>query len=110
MQLHRPKALNALSSPLMQELNQALRLFDKDDKIGAMVVTGSDKAFAGSYDGLNELAGADIKEMAELNFVDCYKNNFLGDWTGISQIRKPVIAAVNGFALGGGCELVMVTS
>ncbi|KAJ3232582.1 Fatty acid oxidation complex subunit alpha [Chytriomyces hyalinus] len=97
--LHRPKALNALCSPLMKDLNDALRAFDSDDSVGAMVVTGSEKAFA---------AGADIKEMKDLQFVSNYTKNFLGDWTGISAIRKPIIAAVNGFALGGGCEVAMM--
>ncbi|KAJ3288662.1 ClpP/crotonase [Rhizoclosmatium globosum] len=97
--LNRPKALNALNSALMKDLNEALRAFDKDDSVGAIVVTGSEKAFA---------AGADIKEMKDLEFVQCYKNNFLADWTGITSIRKPIIAAVNGFALGGGCEVAMM--
>ncbi|KAJ3263150.1 Fatty acid oxidation complex subunit alpha [Chytriomyces hyalinus] len=97
--LHRPKALNALCSPLMKDLNDALRAFDSDDSVGAMVVTGSEKAFA---------AGADIKEMKDLEFVSNYTKNFLGDWTGITSIRKPIIAAVNGFALGGGCEVAMM--
>ncbi|KAI9349056.1 ClpP/crotonase-like domain-containing protein [Obelidium mucronatum] len=83
----------------MKDLNDALTAFDKDDSVGAMVVTGSEKAFA---------AGADIKEMKDLEFISCYKNNFLGDWTGITSIRKPIIAAVNGFALGGGCEVAMM--
>ncbi|KAI8897143.1 enoyl-CoA hydratase/isomerase [Globomyces pollinis-pini] len=97
--LNRPKALNALNTPLMIELNQALQAFDKDAGIGAIVITGSEKAFA---------AGADIKEMKDLEFVRNFKNNFLGDWTGVTAVRKPVIAAVNGFALGGGCELSMM--
>ncbi|KAJ3153090.1 putative enoyl-CoA hydratase, mitochondrial [Geranomyces michiganensis] len=97
--LNRPKALNALCTPLMTELNAALRTFDADPNIGAMVVTGSEKAFA---------AGADIKEMSTLNFVDNFKNNFIEDWTGVTKIRKPIVAAVNGFALGGGCELAMM--
>jgi enoyl-CoA hydratase len=97
--LHRPKALNALNSALMKELNEALKEFDSDESVGAMVVTGSQKAFA---------AGADIKEMKDLDFVTNYKNNFLSDWTGITAIKKPVIAAVNGFALGGGCEVAMM--
>lgn len=98
--LNRPKALNALNTPLMLELNEALQKFDADDSIGAMVLTGSEKAFA---------AGADIKEMKNLDFVSNYKNNFLNNWTGITSIRKPIIAAVSGFALGGGCEVAMMT-
>ncbi|OAJ38377.1 hypothetical protein, variant [Batrachochytrium dendrobatidis JEL423] len=83
----------------MKELNDALVDFDKDSTVGAMVLTGSEKAFA---------AGADIKEMATNTFVGNYKSNFLADWTGIVSIRKPIIAAVNGFALGGGCEVAMM--
>jgi enoyl-CoA hydratase len=97
--LNRPKALNALNSELMKELNEALVKFDHDESVGAMVITGSEKAFA---------AGADIKEMKDLQFPNVYTNNFLGDWTGVSKIKKPIIAAVNGFALGGGCELSMM--
>ncbi|KAJ3412357.1 putative enoyl-CoA hydratase, mitochondrial [Chytridiales sp. JEL 0842] len=97
--LNRPRALNALSSPLMKDLNDALREFDADESVGAIVLTGSEKAFA---------AGADIKEMSNLTFVDNYKKNFIGDWTGLTSIRKPIIAAVNGFALGGGCEVAMM--
>ncbi len=99
IRLNRPKALNALNSALMNDLNDCLSAFDSDDSVGAMVVTGSEKAFA---------AGADIKEMKDLEFVNTYKNNFLGDWGNISSIRKPIIAAVNGFALGGGCEVAML--
>ncbi|KAJ3044768.1 Fatty acid oxidation complex subunit alpha [Rhizophlyctis rosea] len=97
--LNRPDALNALNSPLMKDLNDALRVYDADEGIGAIVVTGGEKAFA---------AGADIKEMQPLTFVDNYKKNFIGDWTGVTTIRKPILAAVNGFALGGGCELAMM--
>ncbi|KAJ1304555.1 hypothetical protein OPQ81_005696 [Rhizoctonia solani] len=97
--LNRPKALNALSTPLFDEINEALDQVEKDEEIGALVVTGSEKAFA---------AGADIKEMKDKEFTDVYKNNFLGDWTRITSFRKPVIAAVSGFALGGGCELAMM--
>ncbi|KAI8867441.1 ClpP/crotonase [Ramicandelaber brevisporus] len=97
--LHRPKALNALCGELFHELNRVLAEFDKNPAIGAIVLTGSEKAFA---------AGADIKEMRESNYIDNYKNNFLGHWTQISTVRKPIIAAVNGYALGGGCELAMM--
>jgi enoyl-CoA hydratase/carnithine racemase len=99
IQLNRPKALNALNTPLMIELNQALNSFDANESIGAIVLTGSEKAFA---------AGADIKEMKDLNFISNFKNNFLNNWTGVASTRKPVLAAVNGFALGGGCELSMM--
>ncbi|TFK74526.1 ClpP/crotonase [Pluteus cervinus] len=97
--LNRPKALNALCSPLFAELNTALEAADKDDAVGAIVITGSEKAFA---------AGADIKEMKDKQFSDVYKNRFLEDWANLSKIRKPVIAAVSGFALGGGCELALM--
>ncbi|KAM3579653.1 putative enoyl-CoA hydratase, mitochondrial [Umbelopsis sp. WA50703] len=97
--LNRPKALNALSSALFYEVNDALFKFDADEGVGAIVITGSEKAFA---------AGADIKEMKDNVAIDCYKNNFLGHWTDITKVKKPIIAAVNGFALGGGCELAMM--
>ncbi|HLN24727.1 MAG TPA: enoyl-CoA hydratase [Patescibacteria group bacterium] len=98
--LNRPKALNALSSPLVAELGQALDAFEADDEIGAIVITGSEKAFA---------AGADIKEMASKTFVDCYLEDFITKgWEAVSKVRKPVIAAVAGFALGGGCEVAMM--
>ncbi|CAA7259192.1 unnamed protein product [Cyclocybe aegerita] len=97
--LNRPKALNALCSPLFKELNQALKEADRDDTVGAMVLTGSAKAFA---------AGADIKEMRDKEFADVYKNNFLADWGDIRHLRKPLIAAVSGYALGGGCELALM--
>ena len=98
--LNRPKALNALNAQLMDELGLALKGFDADPAIGCIVITGSEKAFA---------AGADIAAMAKFSFVDVYKNDFITrNWETIRTIRKPVIAAVSGFALGGGCELAMM--
>ncbi len=98
--LNRPKALNALNDTLMNELGAALQAFDRDDAIGCMIVTGSEKAFA---------AGADITLMAKYNFADAYGGDFITrNWETIRTIRKPVIAAVSGFALGGGCELAMM--
>merc|ERR1719187_1166567 len=97
--LNRPKALNALCAGLMDELIKALNAMDEDPKIGAIVVTGSEKAFA---------AGADIKEMQYRDFTSNYRENFLEWWSNITLVRKPIIAAVNGYALGGGCELAMM--
>ncbi|RAK80746.1 enoyl-CoA hydratase echA [Aspergillus fijiensis CBS 313.89] len=98
--LNRPKALNALSSPLFRELNDALTKYDEDKDIGAIIITGSEKAFA---------AGADIKEMAPLTFSAAYTTNFIAPWSHLAtSIRKPVIAAVSGYALGGGCELALM--
>jgi enoyl-CoA hydratase len=97
--LNRPKALNALNSALIGELNQTLDAFDADAAIGAVVITGSEKAFA---------AGADIKEMASKSYIDVYGEDFISSWERITRFRKPVIAAVAGFALGGGCELAMM--
>jgi len=97
--LNRPKALNALCAGLMDELIKALNEMDNDPKIGAMVVTGSEKAFA---------AGADIKEMQNRDFQSNYRENFLDWWSNITLVRKPIIAAVNGYALGGGCEVAMM--
>jgi enoyl-CoA hydratase len=98
--LNRPKALNALNDQLMDELGAALRAFDADDGIGAIVITGSDKAFA---------AGADISAMKEWTYMDVYGSEYITrNWETLKQIRKPVIAAVAGYALGGGCELSMM--
>lgn len=98
--LNRPKALNALNKQLMDELCSALQAFDADPEIGCMVITGSEKAFA---------AGADISEMAPFSFADVYGQDYITrNWETIRSVRKPVIAAVSGFALGGGCELAML--
>ena len=98
--LNRPKQLNALNDQLMDEMGQALKAFDADSKIGCIIITGSEKAFA---------AGADITAMAKYSFADAYGGDFITrNWETIRTIRKPVIAAVSGFALGGGCELAMM--
>jgi enoyl-CoA hydratase len=99
IRLNRPKVLNALNSALIAELNIALDLLEKDPGIGALVVTGSDKAFA---------AGADIKELQALTYMDAYLSDTIASWERLSHFRKPAIAAVAGFALGGGCELAMM--
>ncbi|HYU69155.1 MAG TPA: enoyl-CoA hydratase [Burkholderiales bacterium] len=98
--LNRPKALNALNDALMNELGDALAKFDADEAIGAIVITGSDKAFA---------AGADIGAMKDRGYMDVYKGEYITrNWERIKSIRKPLIAAVAGYALGGGCELAMM--
>jgi enoyl-CoA hydratase len=100
IQLNRPKQLNALNGDLMNEMGAALKAFDADPAIGCMIVTGSEKAFA---------AGADIGAMATYTFADAYGQDYITrNWETIRSIRKPVIAAVSGFALGGGCELAMM--
>ncbi|WP_322997813.1 enoyl-CoA hydratase [Castellaniella sp.] len=98
--LNRPQVLNALSNAVIDELSAAVRAFEADDAIGAMVLTGSEKAFA---------AGADIGAMAGWSYMDVYKADYLGgNWDALRRARKPIIAAVSGYALGGGCELAML--
>ena len=99
IRLNRPQALNALSAVLIGELNQALEGFEADRGIGCMVITGSEKAFA---------AGADIKDMQSKTYIESYLDDFITSWEQLARARKPVIAAVAGFALGGGCELAMM--
>lgn len=98
IRLNRPQQLNALNLALKAELTQAIDAYEADDAIGCMLITGNEKAFA---------AGADIKEMADKTFIEAYLGNFAGNWDRASRARKPIVAAVAGFALGGGCELAM---
>jgi enoyl-CoA hydratase len=99
IRLNRPNALNALNSALIDELGAALDEFERDKNIGCIIITGSSKAFA---------AGADIKEMQAKTYADAYLDDFIASWERVSRTRKPIIAAVAGFALGGGCELAMM--
>jgi enoyl-CoA hydratase len=99
VRLNRPQALNALNVALMDELLGAVEAFDADAGVGCILITGSDKAFA---------AGADIKEMADKTYIDIFRSDYTADYERLTRVRKPVIAAVAGFALGGGCELAMM--
>ncbi len=99
VRLNRPQALNALNSALIAELNEQLDKWERDEHIGCIVITGSDKAFA---------AGADIKEMQSKSYIGAYLDDFITTWDRVARARKPIVAAVAGFALGGGCELAMM--
>ena len=99
IRLNRPQTLNALNSALIDDVNSALDAFEADPGIGCVILTGSDRAFA---------AGADIKEMQGKSYMEAYLSDFITKWERVSRARKPVIAAVAGFALGGGCELAMM--
>lgn len=97
--LNRPQALNALNTTVEREVVAALQGFDADEGVGAIVITGSEKAFA---------AGADIKQMSDKSYIDMYAADFFSGWDALLRVRKPIIAAVSGYALGGGCELAMM--
>ncbi|HEX4828072.1 MAG TPA: enoyl-CoA hydratase, partial [Xanthobacteraceae bacterium] len=99
VRLNRPQALNALNVTLKNELLSAVEAFDADANVGCILMTGSDKAFA---------AGADIKEMADKSYIDIFRADYTADYERLARVRKPIIAAVAGFALGGGCELAMM--
>jgi len=99
VRLNRPQALNALNATLKNELLDAIETFDADANVGCILLAGSDKAFA---------AGADIKEMADKSYIDIFRADYAGDYERLTRVRKPLIAAVAGFALGGGCELAML--
>ena len=99
VEIHRPQALNALNATVVREVVAAIVAYEEDPGIGCIILTGSEKAFA---------AGADIKEMADKSFMDAFMSDFATDWERVTRVRKPIIAAVAGYALGGGCEVAML--